>query len=132
MRHSRLVRGGHRYVDGGTSSATSVDLLAGLGLDEVYVVAPLVTLKPDRPRSLVAKMERRWRAVVTRRCLREAAKLRAEGTRVTILGPGPEDLEAIGVNVMQVNRRIRVLETSLRTSASALAGSGTLRGAGAG
>jgi NTE family protein len=49
---------------------------------------------------------------------------------VTILGPGPEDLEAIGVNVMQVSRRIRVLETSLRTSAAALAGGSTLRQAG--
>jgi NTE family protein len=67
---------------------------------------------------------------MTRRCLREAAKLHAEGTRVTILGPGPEDLEAIGVNVMQVGRRIRVLETSLRTSAAALAGGSIQREAG--
>jgi NTE family protein len=128
--YSPVVIGGHRYVDGGTCSPTSVDLLAGLGLDEVYVVAPLVTLRPDRPRSLVAKMERRWRALMTRRCLREAAKLHAEGTMVTILGPGPEDLEAIGVNVMQVGRRIRVLETSLRTSAAALGGGSTQREAG--
>ena len=128
--YSPVVIGGHRYVDGGTCSPTSVDLLAGLGLDEVYVVAPLVTLRPDRPRSLVARMERRWRALMTRRCLREAAKLHVEGTRVTILGPGPEDLEAIGVNVMQVGRRIGVLETSLRTSAAALAGGSTQREAG--
>jgi NTE family protein len=131
--YSPVVIGGHRYVDGGACSATSVDLLAGLGLDEVYVVAPLVSLRLDQPRSLVARMERRWRAVVTRRCLREAVKLRAQGTRVTILGPGPEDLEAIGVNVMQVSRRIGVLETSLRTSASALlTGAAPLREAGAG
>jgi NTE family protein len=128
--YSPVVIGGHRYVDGGTCSPTSVDLLAGLGLDEVYVVAPLVTLKPDRPRSLVARMERRWRAIMTRRCLREAAKVRAGGAKVTILGPGPEDLEAIGVNVMEVTRRIGVLETSLRTSAAALSGLGAVREAG--
>jgi NTE family protein len=39
---------------------------------------------------------------------------------VTLLAPGPEDLEAIGGNVMQTSRRIAVLETSLRTSAEAL------------
>ncbi len=129
---SPVTIGGHRYVDGGACSGTSVDLLAGLGLDEVYVVAPLVMTESDQPRSLLGRMERRWRAAVTRRCLREAAKLRREGTRVTILGPGREDLEAIGVNVMQVTRRTRVLETSLRTTAAALAGGGAWRGASAG
>jgi predicted acylesterase/phospholipase RssA len=111
----------HRFVDGGVCSATSVDLLVGLDLDEVYVVAPLVSLATDHPRSLLVKMERRWRAVVTRRCLHEAAKLQAQGTSVTILAPGPEDLEAIGGNLMQTSRRLDVFETSLRTSAQALA-----------
>jgi NTE family protein len=52
--------------------------------------------------------------------LREAAKVRRSGTRVTILGPGREDLEAIGVNLMDPARRETVLDTSLRTSAAAL------------
>jgi NTE family protein len=34
--------GGRRYVDGGAWSATSADLLANMGLDEVYVIAPMV------------------------------------------------------------------------------------------
>ena len=118
---------GHRFVDGSACSATSVDLFAGMGLDEVYVVAPLVSFETDQPRSFLVKMERRWRAVVTRRCLHEVEKLRAQGTKVTILAPGPEDLEAIGGNVMQASRRIAVLETSLRTSAQALAGSDLLQ-----
>jgi hypothetical protein len=42
------------------------------------------------------------------------------GTEVTILGPGPEDLEAMGANLMDVSRRPSVIETSLRTSAIAL------------
>jgi NTE family protein len=119
--YAPVTIGGHRYVDGGACSATSVDLFTGLGLDEVYVVAPMVSRELDHPPSLLGRMERRWRAAVTRRCLHETLKLRAEGTKVTILGPGVEDLEAIGVNVMQVSRRMTVLETSLRTSASALA-----------
>ncbi|MGH8828004.1 MAG: patatin-like phospholipase family protein [Jiangellaceae bacterium] len=115
-----VVVAGHRYVDGGAYSATSADVLVGLGLDEVYVVAPIVSFEYDRPRSLMSRLERRWRARVTRRCVHESEKLRAEGTEVAILGPGPEDLAEIGANVMEVGRRTRVLETSLRTSIAAL------------
>ncbi|WP_162606168.1 patatin-like phospholipase family protein [Jiangella asiatica] len=116
-----VVVDGHRYVDGGTCSATSVDLMGGLDLDEVYVAAPMVSFETDRPRPLLSRLERRWRRRCTRRCLHEAQKLHAQGTEVTILGPGPEDLAAIGANVMDTGRRLRVLETSLRTSAATLA-----------
>ena len=47
--------------------------------------------------------------------------LRARGTEVTLLTPGPEDLAAMGVNLMDPRRRAPVLDTSLRTSAAALA-----------
>lgn len=122
---------GRRYVDGGACSATSVDLLAGLGLDEVYVVAPAVSFETDRPRALLSRVERGWRSRVTRRCVRESQKLRSEGTEVTILGPGPDDLAEIGANVMDSARRLRVLETSIRTSAKAL-GAGLGSGLGSG
>jgi NTE family protein len=112
--------GGHRYVDGGACSATSVDILAGLGLDEVYVVAPMVSPAVDRPASLLGKLERQWRSRTTRRCLREADKLRAEGTKVTVLGPSPDDLRAFGANVMDGSRRLHVLDTSAWTTERAL------------
>lgn len=115
------VIGGHRFVDGGACSVTSVDLLAGQGLDEVYVIAPMVSFEVDHPSSIAARLERRWRARVTRRCLHEVAKLEAGGVDVTVIGPGPEDLEAIGANVMDTSRRLRVLETSIRTSGRTLA-----------
>ncbi|MFZ1670434.1 MAG: patatin-like phospholipase family protein [Candidatus Nanopelagicales bacterium] len=112
--------GDEQYVDGGACSATSVDLLATAGLDEVYVIAPMVSFAMDRPEHMIAKLERRWRVQVTKRCLREVEKVRANGSDVVVLGPGPEDLEAIGANLMDVSRRINVLETSLRTSIDAL------------
>jgi NTE family protein len=112
--------GGRRYVDGGTCSPTSLDLLAGRGLDEVFVLSPMTSFTYDEPESVVGRLERRFRRIVTRRLLRESAKVRRSGTRVTILGPGREDLEAIGVNLMDPSRRERVLDTSLRTSAAAL------------
>jgi NTE family protein len=116
-----VMIGGRRYVDGGTLSPTSLDLVAGRGLDEVIVLAPMVSFEYDDPSTLVGRVERRFRRAMTRRVLHEAAKVRRQGTAVTILGPGPEDLEAIGVNLMDPRRRLRVLDTSLRTSARALA-----------
>jgi NTE family protein len=112
--------GGRRYIDGGAWSSTSVDLMAGLELDEVYVVAPMVSFTMDEPATLTTRLERRWRARVTRRCLREVALVHQGGAEVTVLGPGPEDLEAIGANLMDVSRRESVLRTALRTTPEAL------------
>jgi NTE family protein len=53
---------------------------------------------------------------VTAALRREAAAVEASGTTVHLLTPGPEDLAAMGVNLMDAGRRRRVLETSLRTS----------------
>jgi NTE family protein len=118
--YSPVVLGGVRYVDGGAYSSTNLDLLAGSGVDEVFLLAPTVSFAPDRPTSVTARMERAWRAGVTRRCLREVAVVHAAGTGVTVLGPGHEDLAAIGGNLMDVGRRAAVLETSLRTTLAAL------------
>jgi NTE family protein len=116
------------YLDGGAWSATSADVLAGADLDEVYVVAPMVSFETDKPESILTRLERRWRESVTRRCESEVEELRGAGIRVTVLGPGREDLEAMGGNIMDGRRRLEVLETSLRTSRSALeqGGSGRL------
>jgi NTE family protein len=112
---------GERYVDGGACSATNVDLTAGHGLARVFVLAPMVSFAMDTPRHWRTRAERGWRARVTRRCLREVAKVHLDGAEVTVVGPGPEDLEAIGSNLMAVERRHAVLRTSLQTSARALA-----------
>lgn len=111
--------GGRTYVDGGAISATSVDVVAHAGLDEVYVIAPMVSFEMDSPSGLQARLERRWRSQVTKVCRDEMAVVRAAGTRVFALGPGPEDLEAIGSNLMDASRRRLVLDTSLRTSTAA-------------
>jgi len=111
--------GDRTYIDGGAVSATSVDVLAHAGLDEVFVVAPMVSFEMDQPSSVTARLERRWREQVTRTCLKEAALLRAAGTNVTVVGPGAEDLETIGANLMDATRRRVVLETSMRTSGAA-------------
>lgn len=111
--------GGRPYVDGGAVSATSVDVVAHSGLDEVYVIAPMVSFDMDSPSGIQARLERRWRSQVTKVCRDEMALVRAAGARVFALGPGPEDLEAIGANLMDATRRRLVLDTSLRTSTKA-------------
>jgi NTE family protein len=118
--YAPVVIDGRPYVDGGTLSPTSLDLLDGAGLDEVYVLAPMASFAYDRPRAAMARAERRWRRLVSRRVLADADLLRASGTAVTLLGPGPEDLQAIGANLMDPRRRQAVLATALRTSTEAL------------
>ncbi len=115
---------GRRYVDGGVRSSTSLRSLAQAGLDEVYVLAPMASLVPGRPSRAAERLERRVRRLITRSLLREAAALRACGTRVTLLTPGPEDLAAMGANVMDPRRRQPVLDVSLRTSAATIATAG--------
>lgn len=114
-----VVINGRTYVDGGAVSATSIDVLAHVGLDEVYVVAPMVSFTTDRPSSVAARLERRWRGQLTKAARQEAAVVRAAGATVRMVGPGPEDLVAIGANLMDDTRRRFVLETSLRTSVDA-------------
>ncbi|MDA3021075.1 MAG: patatin-like phospholipase family protein [Actinomycetota bacterium] len=111
--------GGRAYIDGGAVSATSVDVVAHAGLDEVYVIAPMVSFAQDQPNTIAARLERRWREKVTSNCVAEANVLRKAGAKVTIVGPGPTDLEAMGANLMDASRRANVLETSMRTSTEA-------------
>lgn len=109
-----------RYVDGGVCSPTSVDLVTRLGLDEVVVLSPMTSLSYDDPTSVAARIERRFRRLVTKRVVGELKKVAATGTKTTFLGPTAEDLAIIGANMMDPRRRVQVLESSLRTSARAL------------
>ncbi len=118
------VIGGRRYVDGGVASSTSLALLARPGapaLDEVYVLAPLASHAWSLPRDPIACVERSVRCMLTRWLDAEVRAVRAAGTRVTVLTPGPADLVAMGGNLMDPRRRRRVLDTALDTSAAALA-----------
>ena len=115
------VIGGRRYVDGGVRSMTSLDVLAGTDIQDVYVLAPMASTETDHPLQPHLRMERRLRQVLTHVLVRQARALAAQGKRVTVLTPGPRDLAAMGVNLMDPRRRQAVLELSFRTSAEALA-----------
>ena len=115
------VIGGRRYVDGGVRSMTSLDVLGGTDVQDIYVLAPMASTEPDHPLRLHLQMERRLRQVLTVVLVRQARALAARGKRVTVLTPGPRDLAAMGINLMDPRRRQDVLELSFRTSADALA-----------
>jgi NTE family protein len=115
------VIGGRRYVDGGVRSSTSLDCLASSDLDVVYVLAPMASYVADSPDNPYARIERQFRRLITVGLQRDVRKVEEQGIRVVVLTPGPEDLKAIGANMMDPRRRIKVLDTSLRTSTAAVA-----------
>ena len=121
------VIGERRYVDGGTFSNTSLDLFipgrlpGGLPYDEVYVLAPMASREYDKPTSMMGRLERGYRHRVTRRMLLEARQVREGGSRVFVLCPGADDLEALGANLMDPARRADVLVTARRTTTAYLA-----------
>jgi NTE family protein len=112
---------GRRYVDGGVYSVVSVDLLATSQLDLVYVLVPLGGQERGSDLGLAAQGEWVLRRVVSGWVDVEAAKVRAAGTRVVVVAPGREDLDAMGRNLMDPSRRRRVLETALGTAPGRLA-----------
>ena len=108
------------YVDGGAVSIASVDVLRHTAVDEVFVLAPMASLEPDRPRTAVGKLERRLRSVITRRIVADTARLRSAGKRVCLLTPAADDLAVMGVNMMDPARRTEVLELARASVAGQL------------
>jgi NTE family protein len=119
--YAPAVIGGRRYVDGGVRSMTSLDVLGGTDVQDIYVLAPMASTEPDHPLQPHLQIERGLRQVLTAVLVRQAKALAARGKRVTVLTPGPRDLAAMGINLMDPRRRQDVLELSFRTSADALA-----------
>jgi NTE family protein len=114
------VIGERRYVDGGVRSSTSLGLVARADLDDVYVLAPMASYTRDTPRHPAMRAERFVRQLITRAMVHEISTVRASGATVTVITPGPDDLAAMGPNLMDHARRRRVLEQSLLTSPARL------------
>jgi NTE family protein len=106
--------GERRYVDGGVCSPSSVDLLAGRGLDLVICLNPLSGAPGTSadPREWLGSLSR---AANGRRLAHEVRKVRRLGTEVVTIQPTPDDLRAMGRNLMSAKRREQVIETAERT-----------------
>jgi NTE family protein len=118
--HKPTTIGDRRYVDGGVRSSASLDLLHAERLDEVYVLAPMASRETDRPRRPAWRAERAMRHVFAAQLDCERRQVERGGARVTLLTPGPADLAAIGLNLMDGRRRREVLQTAQVTVAAAL------------
>ncbi|NUT32150.1 MAG: patatin-like phospholipase family protein [Hamadaea sp.] len=115
--------GDRRYIDGGIRSSTSLGLLSRVRLDDVFVLAPMASFAPDKPRNPAWRAERLLRQFLTNALVAEARKVAdATGARVHALTPGADDLAVMGMNLMDQGRRGLVLETSLATSPGQVAG----------
>ena len=113
--------GGRLYVDGGLYSATSLDLLIGVGLDLAICLNPMSSpsVAPG-PRKLAVRLQGVAEHAAHRSLIAEADALRASGTPVLLIEPGPVDLAAMGLNLMDRKRAHFVFETAVRTVASQL------------
>jgi NTE family protein len=102
-----VVHDGATYVDGGVHSPTNADLVAGLGFDLVVVSSPMTGTS--------AALRGRWtgaRPLHAATLAREVRAVRRDGTPVLVLQPGPEVVEAVGPNSMDVTRRARVAQVA--------------------
>lgn len=108
------------YVDGGVASNASLDLLLDTAVDEVFVLAPMCGTGTGAPRSTVHRVERLVRRAITRTVLRDAAALRARGVRVHVVHPQQAELEIMGVNLMDPQRRTEVLQAARENAAAQL------------
>jgi NTE family protein len=104
--------GGRRYVDGGVRSVTNLDVVAGLGLDLVLVSSAM----SGASGSLRGSVDLPVRAASRARLAREAAAVRRAGTEVVIFQPGPADLAAMGVNLMDGGRSRAVVRQALEST----------------
>lgn len=90
---------GRRYLDGGVRSAENADLASGHA--RVVVLSPLGGPRPERP----GQFEGLRRFPETDLAAHVEA-LRAEGSRVDVVFPDAESLEAMGANLMDLAARI--------------------------
>jgi NTE family protein len=115
--------GGRRYVDGGVHSVTNLDVVAGLGLDLVIVSSPMSSTLDALRRTLDLPI----RAASAARLAREAALVRRRGTDVVVFQPTPEDLGAMGLNLMDAARRRAVVRQAMASTRRRLQAGGLLK-----
>lgn len=86
---------GRVLVDGAVHSASNLDLLRGRRLDLVVAFNPLSS-RAEMPGDALGRIVTARRRLLSRRLEREAAVLRAAGTRVLLIEPAADDLVARG------------------------------------
>src|SRR4051794_214090 len=115
---------GRRYVDGGLSSTSNLDILRNADLDLVVCLNPTSSLHPPFAWNPAERAAAAIRKLSGRRLGSEAKKLRAAGTEVVLIQPTSEDHAAMGPNLMSTRNRNPVIRTAIRTVGEQLRASG--------
>ncbi len=106
---------GRRYVDGGVSSASNLDVLKDERLDLVIALNPMSSLHAGAPRTLGERIAHAMRQASGRRLGSEAGRVRAAGAQVLLIQPTVHDVDVMGSNLMSRGRRGEVIETAVQT-----------------
>lgn len=105
---------GSTYVDGGVASTASVDAVAGRGLDEIVVIAPMASAAGAVVPGVAGQLEALMRRSMTATLDTEIDRARSGGTRVLRVHPGAAELAVMGPNFMDPRRRLAALDCALR------------------
>jgi NTE family protein len=106
---------GRRYVDGGISSASNLDVLEDERPDLVIALNPMSSLHASAAQTLGERIAIVMRRASGRRLGNEAKRLRAAGTEVLLVQPTVHDLDVMGSNLMSHGRRPEVIQTAVQT-----------------
>jgi len=109
--------GGGTHLDGGVHSPTNADLLVGVEVDVVVVSSPMSGTR-EALRGVRFTSGRGLHAASLRR---EVRALRARGTPVLVLQPGPEVVTAVGGRSMDPSRRAAIARVAHETVSAHLA-----------
>ena len=106
--------GDRHYVDGGASSATSLDLAADEGCEAILCIAPL-GYKSDAP--FAARDVTMWgpmlmRSLFARALKREVTAAREKGIHIFVIRPWLTELKSHGTNSMRYFDRVAFTEAS--------------------
>jgi NTE family protein len=102
--------GGRRYVDGGVTSATSLDLAAKDGCEAIICIAPLGYRRDETPRSLRLFGPMFVRSMFARTLRREVVAARNEGIDILVIRPWVAELRVHGTNSMRYFDRAALVE----------------------
>lgn len=119
--HPVTIRG-RRYIDGGMFSAANLDLLVDSDAELVVCLNSMSSRYRGGLFSPTGPIAARVRGDNRRLIDHESAALKQAGKRVILLEPSADDIRIMGFNYMSRRNLERVVQTAMRTTTEALAG----------
>lgn len=107
---------GRTYLDGGTASTASVDLVGADEADLIYLITPMASAPSVRAPGLGGLLE----SVALRRPMSavldaEIAAVRARGTRLVHIAPTSADMAGLGAHFMNRSHRAAAFESAQKS-----------------